>query len=63
MESNGFRLSSSKAEYLECKFKEEEEGTGNKVTTSGIAIMVEKFKYLGSVIHGNGKMTMTLVIV
>jgi len=54
LESRGFRVSRSKTEYLHCCFSGREDGRG-EVTIAGMAIpKVEKFKYLGSIIHQNG---------
>ncbi|XP_019244283.1 PREDICTED: uncharacterized protein LOC109224152 [Nicotiana attenuata] len=56
LESKGFKLSRSKTEYLECKFSEErhEEEVEVKIDTQVIPTR-ESFKYLGSIIQGNGE--------
>jgi len=54
VESRGFRISRSKAEYLHCCFSGREDARG-EVTIEGIQIpKVKKFKYLGSIIHHEG---------
>jgi len=48
-------LSRSKTEYLHCHFSASE-GVANEVTIEGAVIpRVERFRYLGSIIHGNGE--------
>jgi len=52
LEAKGFRLSRSKTEYLHCHFSAEEGGVANEIAIEGVVIpRVEKFKYLGSIIH------------
>jgi len=54
LESRGFRVSTSKTEYLHCCFSRREDA-GEEVTIDEMTIpKVEKFKYLGSVIQQNG---------
>ncbi|XP_070032658.1 uncharacterized protein [Nicotiana tomentosiformis] len=55
LESKSFKLSSSKTEYLECKFCDErhEEEVEVKIDTQFIPTR-DSFKYLGSIIHGKG---------
>ena len=54
METRGFRVSRSKIECLHCCFSGTEDVRG-EVTIDGMAIpKVEKFKYLGSIIHHKG---------
>ena len=55
LESKGFRLSRSKTEYLECKFNNVR--LENEVVVkfeSQVVCKRDSFKYLGSVIQGNG---------
>nr|XP_009802969.1 PREDICTED: uncharacterized protein LOC104248423 [Nicotiana sylvestris] len=54
LESKGFKLSSSKTEYLECKFSEErhEEEVEVKIDTQVIPTR-DSFKYIWSIIQGN----------
>ena len=56
LECKGFRLSRSKTEYLECKFSgvEQEEDVIVKLDTQ-IICKKDSFKYLGSMIQGNGE--------
>ncbi|XP_070055544.1 uncharacterized protein [Nicotiana tomentosiformis] len=56
LESKGFELSSSKTEYLECKFNEwmHEEEVEVRIGTQVILKRVS-FKYLGSIIQGKGE--------
>jgi len=54
LEAKGFRLSKSKTEYLHCRFSAEKGGVASKVVIEGAIIpMVERFRYLGSIIQGN----------
>ena len=54
LESRGFRISRSKIEYLHCCFSGREDAKG-EVTIEGMQKpKVEKFKYLGSIIHHEG---------
>jgi len=47
-------LSRSKIEYLHCCFGAGEEGVVDEVTIEGAVISrVERFRYFGSIIHGN----------
>jgi len=57
LEAKGFRLSRSKTEYLHCRFSANEGGgVASEVAIEGVIIpKVERFKYLGSVIQGNGE--------
>ena len=49
-------MSRSKTEYLHCRFSVGEGGVVNEVAIEGAVIpRVERFKYLGSIIQGNGK--------
>lgn len=53
-ESKGFKLRRTKIEYLECKFS----GATQEVDVrldSQVIPMRESFKYLGSIIQGNGE--------
>ena len=51
LESKGFRVSRSKTEHLHCCFSGREDAR-EEVTIDGMAIpKVEKFKYLGSIVH------------
>jgi len=55
LEAKGFRLSRSKTDYLHCKFSVSE-GVANGVTMEGVGTpRVERFRYLGSIIHENGE--------
>ncbi|KAF3620594.1 hypothetical protein FXO37_33192 [Capsicum annuum] len=56
LESKGFRLSRSKTEYLECKFnglREQDEVVVR--LDSQVVCKRDSFKYLGSMIQGNGE--------
>jgi len=54
LESRGFRISRSNTKYLHCYFNGREDAMG-EVTIEGIHIpKIEKFKYLGSIIHHEG---------
>ena len=54
LESSGFRISRSNTEYLHCYFSGRKDARG-VVTIEGMRISkVEKFKYLGSIIHQKG---------
>ncbi|XP_070015932.1 uncharacterized protein [Nicotiana sylvestris] len=56
LESKGFKLSRSKTEYLECKFSDERHQEEVEVKTDTQVIPTrDSFKYLGSIIQGNGK--------
>ena len=56
LEARGFRLSRSKTEYLHCRFSADEGGGAGKVAIEGAIIpRVERFRYLGSIIQGNGE--------
>jgi len=49
-------LSRSKTEYLHCCFSGGEDGVVDEVTMEGVVISrVERFRYLESIIQGNGK--------
>ncbi|KAF3682123.1 putative pre-mRNA-processing factor 6-like [Capsicum annuum] len=56
-ESKGFRLSRTKTEYLESKFSEvsQEADVVVKLDSQAIQKKRESFKYLGSMIQGNGE--------
>ena len=55
LEAKGFRLSRSKTEYLHCRFSAEEGGVASEVAIEGEIIpRVERFRYLGSIIQGDG---------
>ena len=56
LEVKGFRLSRSKTEYLHCIFSTDEGDVASEVAIEG-AIMprVERFRYLGSVMHEDGE--------
>ncbi|XP_059302252.1 uncharacterized protein LOC132054223 [Lycium ferocissimum] len=55
-ESNGFRLSRTKKEYLKCKFSNVSHDAGIKVRLETQVIQRKgSFKYLGSIIQGNGE--------
>ena len=52
LESQGFRLSRSKTEYLHCRFNVGGGGLVDEVVIGGSAIpKVAKFRYLGSIIQ------------
>ncbi|KAM3308849.1 hypothetical protein P3S67_010593 [Capsicum chacoense] len=56
LESKGFRLSRSKTKYLECKFDGSSEGDDVVVRLeSQVVCKRDSFKYLGSMIQGNGE--------
>ncbi|KAM3233883.1 hypothetical protein P3L10_019242 [Capsicum annuum] len=56
LESKGFRLSRTKTEYLKCKFSDMSQEDGVVVKLNSQAIQKrESFKYLGSIIQGNGE--------
>ncbi|XP_060180662.1 uncharacterized protein LOC132610374 [Lycium barbarum] len=56
LESNGFRLSRTKKEYLECKFSNVLHDAGMKVRLETHVIQRKgSFKYLRSIIQGNGE--------
>jgi len=56
LDAKGFRLSRSKTEYLHCRFIADEGGVASEVAIEGVIIpRVERFKYLGSIIQGNGE--------
>lgn len=62
LESKDFRLSRSKTEHLECKFSEgEEQVLQDVIIWDTMVPLVGKFKYLGSIIQGNERLTMALV--
>ena len=49
-------MSRPKTEYLHCRFSVGEGGVANEVAIEGPAIpRVERFRYLGSIIHENGE--------
>ncbi|XP_060178388.1 uncharacterized protein LOC132608378 [Lycium barbarum] len=56
LESKGFKLSRTKTEYIECKFRD-----GSQVENEDVQLDTEviskkvSFKYLGSIIQGNGE--------
>jgi len=55
VEAKGFRLSRSKTKYLHCRFSADKGGVASEVAFEGAIIpRVERFKYLGSIIHENG---------
>ncbi|KAF3629887.1 hypothetical protein FXO37_28720 [Capsicum annuum] len=56
LESKGFRLSKSKTEYLECKFNDvrQEDEVVVRLDSQTLCKM-DSFKYLGSMIQGNGE--------
>jgi len=54
LESRGFKISRSKTEYLHCCFTGREDARG-EFNIEGMQIpKVEKFKYLGSILHHEG---------
>ena len=57
MEARGFRLSRSKTEYMECKFrKKKKNNEHDMITLDDQKILVtECFKYLGSIIQKDGE--------
>jgi len=56
LEAKGFRLSRSKTEYLHYRFSADEGGVASEVAIEGAIIpKVERFRYLGSIIQGNGE--------
>ena len=56
LESKGFKLSKTNIKHLECKFSEGEEELVWDITICNTAIpKVERFKYLDSIIQGNGE--------
>ena len=56
LEAKGFRLSRSKTEYLHCRFSADEGSVASEVAIEGETIpKVERFRYLGSIIQGNGE--------
>jgi len=49
-------LSRLKTEHLHCRFSTREEGVVDEITMEGAIISkVERFRYLGSIIQGNGE--------
>nr|XP_016512735.1 PREDICTED: uncharacterized protein LOC107829780 [Nicotiana tabacum] len=56
LDSKGFRIRRPKTEYLECKFSAEASEVGRKVKI-GSQVIAKKdcFKYLGSLIQGDGE--------
>ena len=56
LEARGFRLSRSKTEYMECKFRKRRKNEQCVITLDGQQIPVtECFKYLGSIIQKDGE--------
>jgi len=56
LQAKGFRLNRSKTECLHCKFSADEGGATSEVAIEGAIIArVERFRYLGSIIQGNGE--------
>ncbi|XP_070042135.1 uncharacterized protein [Nicotiana tomentosiformis] len=56
LESKGFKLSRTKTEYLECKFSgETQRGEGEVRLDSQVIPRRGNFKYLGSIIQGDGE--------
>jgi len=56
LEAKGFSLSRSKTEYLDCRFSADEGGVASEVAIEGAIIpRVERFRYLGSIVQGNGE--------
>ena len=57
LEARGFRLSKSKTEYMECKFrKKKKNNEHDMITLDDQKILVtECFKYLGSIIQKDGE--------
>ena len=56
LESEGFRLSRSKTEYLRCRFSVGGSGLANEVAIRGVAMpKVVRFRYLGSIIQEDGE--------
>lgn len=54
LESKEFRLSGTKTEYLKCKFSDVTHEAGVEVGLDTEVVPIrERFKYLGSLIHGN----------
>ena len=54
LEFKGFRLSRSKTEYLRCRFSGQERDDEEVTIGGAIVLMVEKFKYLGSIVDKRG---------
>ena len=60
MEARGFRLSRSKTEYMECKFRKRMNNEQGVITLDGQQIPVtDCFKYLGSIIQKNGEIVLS----
>ena len=56
LEVRGFRLSRSKTEFMECKFRKRKNKKEGVITLDGQQILVtECFKYLGSIIQKDGE--------
>jgi len=56
LEANSFKLSRSKTGYIHCCFSVGEGVIENEVAIEGAVIpRVERFRYLGSIIQGNGE--------
>jgi len=56
LEAKGFKLSRSKTEYLHCSFSVGEGDVASEVAIEGAVIpRVDRFRYLGSIIQGNGE--------
>ncbi|XP_070030741.1 uncharacterized protein [Nicotiana sylvestris] len=56
LESKGFKLIRTKTEYLECKYRSENQGgEGDVRLDSQVIPRRESFKYLGSIIQGDGE--------
>ena len=56
LEVRGFKLSRSKNEYMECKFRKRRNNEQGVITLDGQQIpVIECFKYLGSIIQKDGE--------
>lgn len=55
LKSKGFKLSRTKAKYIECKISSTRQNNNESVIAGEEVTQMNKFRYLGSIIHNNSE--------